>query len=82
MTTWAGIDAPWLAVADTAKLGRMLDDVLKLDPVAIISGHLPATAGATMRRVVGNLLGAVSEERFALPSREAVEALFAEPVAS
>lgn len=82
MTTWAGIDAPWLAVADKAKLGRQLNDILRLDPAAIISGHLPATAGKTIRTVVGNLLGALSEERFTLPDRESVEALFAERVAA
>lgn len=82
MTTWAGIDAPWLAVADKAKLGRLLEDVLRLDPSVMISGHLPATSGAMIRKVVGNLLGSLSEERFALPDREAVEALFAQPVAA
>lgn len=82
MTTWAGIDAPWLAVADKAKLGGLLNDVLRLDPSVMISGHLPATSGGMIRKVVGNLLGSLSDERFALPDREAVEALFAQPVLS
>jgi glyoxylase-like metal-dependent hydrolase (beta-lactamase superfamily II) len=82
MTTWAGIDAPWLAVADKAKLGWLLEDVLRLEPTAVISGHLPATSGDMIRKVVGNLLGSLSEERFALPDREAVEALFAQQVAA
>jgi glyoxylase-like metal-dependent hydrolase (beta-lactamase superfamily II) len=79
MTTWAGIDAPWLGMVDKTKLGRLLDDVERLDPTAIISGHLPATAGRSIHTVLGNMLGALSEDRFALPDRDAVEALFAQP---
>lgn len=79
MTTWAGIDAPWLAVADKHRLGQLLSDIERLDPAAIISGHLPATAGKMIHTVLGNMLGALSENRFALPDREAVEALFAAP---
>lgn len=79
MTTWAGIDAPWLAVADKHRLGRLLADVEKLDPSSIISGHLPATAGRMIHAVLANMLGSLSENRFALPDREAVEALFAQP---
>lgn len=79
MTTWAGIDAPWLAVADKYRLGRLLSDIERIDPAAIISGHLPATAGRLIHTVLGNMLGALSENRFALPDREAVEAMFAEP---
>lgn len=79
MTTWAGIDAPWLAVADKNRLGRLLTDIEKLDPAAIISGHLPATAGRLIHTVLGNMLGSLSENRFVLPDREAVEALFAKP---
>ena len=41
--------------------------------------HLPATAGQLIRTVLGNMLGSLSENRFQLPSRDAVEALFAEP---
>lgn len=81
MATWAGIDAPWLAVADKHRLGQLLTDIEKLDPSTIISGHLPATAGRMIHTVLGNMLGALAEDRFALPDREAVEALFAAPAA-
>jgi hypothetical protein len=60
----------------------LLNYVLRLDPATMISGHLPAVSGPMIRTVVGNLLGALSDERFGLPDREAVEALFAPPVLS
>lgn len=79
MTMWAGIDAPWLASADRSKLGRLLHDIERINPAAIISGHLPMTSGRMIHKVLGNMLGALSEDRFQHPDREAVEALFAQP---
>ena len=79
MTTWAGIDAPWLGMVDKSKLGRLLTDVQRLAPSAIISGHLPVTTGRMIDKVLGNMLGAVSEDRFAHPDRETIEGLFAQP---
>jgi glyoxylase-like metal-dependent hydrolase (beta-lactamase superfamily II) len=79
MTTWAGIDAPWLGVADKTRLGHLLSDILRLDPTAIISGHLPVTAGPMIRTVVGNMLGSLSNDRFGMPDRETIEGLFAQP---
>jgi glyoxylase-like metal-dependent hydrolase (beta-lactamase superfamily II) len=79
MTMWAGIDAPWLGMVDKSRLGRLLGDIQKLEPAAIISGHLPATAGKTIGTVLGNMLGSLSEDRFAHPDRETIEGLFAQP---
>ncbi|WP_374626366.1 MBL fold metallo-hydrolase [Devosia sp.] len=79
MTTWAGIDAPWLGMVDKTRLGHLLSDIARLDPTAIISGHLPVTAGGMIPRVLGNMLGALSEDRFAHPDRDSIEALFALP---
>ncbi len=79
MTMWAGIDAPWLGMVDKARLGHLLSDIERLDPTAIISGHLPVTAGPMIRKVLGNMLGSLSEDRFAHPDRETIEGLFAQP---
>lgn len=38
---WSSIDAPWLAVADEAVLGRTLAALERLDPQFVLSGHLP-----------------------------------------
>ncbi len=80
MTTWAGIDAPWLGMVDKTRLGHLLSDIERLDPTAIISGHLPATAGRMVHKVLGNMLGSLSDDRFTHPDRETIEALFAQPV--
>ncbi len=79
MTTWAGIDAPWLGMVDKTRLGHLLSDIERLNPTAIISGHLPVTAGRMIPKVLGNMLGALSEDRFSHPDRDTIEALFALP---
>lgn len=80
-TAWATVDAPWLGWADRDWFGKLLGDVEKLDPSAIISGHLPATSGSSIRKVLGNLLGSMGASKFAPPDRETIEALFAPEVA-
>jgi len=79
MTTWAGIDAPWLGMVDKSRLGALLSDIQRLDPTTIISGHLPATSGKMIGKVLGNMLGSLSEDRFRYPDRETIEGLFAQP---
>ncbi len=76
MTMWAGIDAPWLGMVDKTRLGQLLGDIRQLDPSSIISGHLAATSGKTIHRVLGNMLGSLSDDRFAHPDRQTIESLF------
>ncbi|MCX2721798.1 MBL fold metallo-hydrolase [Roseibium salinum] len=38
---WSSIDAPWLTSVDQATLGRTLKSIERLDPEAVLSGHLP-----------------------------------------
>lgn len=45
LVTWGSIDAPWLANADRAALGRTLRAIDRLDPDIVLSGHLPASRG-------------------------------------
>jgi glyoxylase-like metal-dependent hydrolase (beta-lactamase superfamily II) len=78
-TAWASVDAPWLGWADKTVFGALLSDVERLDPSTIISGHLPATSGQMIHKVLGNLLGSMSAGRFGGPDRETIEALFAQP---
>ena len=51
-----------------------------VDATAIISGHLPATAGKMIHTVLGNMFGSLSDDRFAHPDRETIEGLFAQPM--
>lgn len=51
---WSSIDAPWLAGADAAALGRTLAAVEALDPDMLLSGHLPLArngVGALTRHI-------------------------------
>lgn len=79
MAMWSGIDAPWLGLVDKQKFGRLLADLERLDPSAIISGHLPVAEKSVTQRLFRNMLGGVAT-RISGPDREAIEALFAEPV--
>ena len=47
MIAWTAIDAPWLGMVDRGAFGRVLAAIERLDPAAIISGHLPAARGIT-----------------------------------
>ena len=76
---WASVDAPWLGWVDKSMFGALLSDIERLDPSTIISGHLPATSGAMIRPVLGNLLDAMTASRFGGPDRETIEGLFAQP---
>ncbi len=78
MAMWSGIDAPWLGMVDKQKFGHLLADIERLDPSAIISGHLPVAEKSVTQRLFRNMLGGVAT-RIAGPDREAIEALFAEP---
>jgi glyoxylase-like metal-dependent hydrolase (beta-lactamase superfamily II) len=49
LVAWSTIDAPWLQVADRARLGATLAAVNRLAPSAILSGHLPHAGKGSAR---------------------------------
>lgn len=51
LLTWAAIDAPWLAYADKAALGRTLAAINRLDAGTLLSAHLPPGRGGVERLV-------------------------------
>lgn len=55
LLTWTAIDAPWLATADRAALGRCLAAFERLDAAWLLSAHLPPARGA------GRLTGLVAD---------------------
>jgi hypothetical protein len=59
LVCWSAIDAPWLGRVDRAALGRTLDAIERLDPAAILSGHLPLARGGARRltRIVAESYG-------------------------
>ncbi len=78
-TAWASVDAPWLGWVDKSTFSALLSDIEKLDPSAIISGHLPAASGPMIHKVLGNLIGSMGASRFGGPDRDTIEGLFAQP---
>jgi glyoxylase-like metal-dependent hydrolase (beta-lactamase superfamily II) len=56
---WAGIDAPWLGQVDRGALGRTLRAIERLDPAAVLSGHLPVVRGdvARLTRILAGAYG-------------------------
>jgi len=47
MVGWATFDSPWTHISDQALFGKTLDDVRRLGPERILSGHLPVAVGRT-----------------------------------
>lgn len=62
LVTWATVDAPWLSWVEPTKLERALDEVRKLEPSVVLSGHLPPAKGIT-----ASLLAHLAEARLAEP---------------
>lgn len=77
MLKWAAIDAPWLSTADPRAFGSLLRSIERLDPAAIISGHLPVARGVT-GRLARNLNEALSAGVFDVPDHDTFERLIEE----
>jgi flavorubredoxin len=77
MLRWAALDAPWLATADARTFGGLLRNIERLDPSAIISGHLPVARGVT-GRLARNLNEALSAGVFDVPDHDTFERLIEE----
>lgn len=76
MIAWTAIDAPWLGMVDRVAFGRVLASIERLDPAAIISGHLPVARGIT-QAMLGCLDRALGAGQIAGPDHAAVERLMA-----
>jgi len=76
MSTWATIDAPWLALVDEQRFRRSLDAVRKLAPERLLSSHLPPSHGMTetLLSVVDSARGAPA---FVGPAQAALERMTA-----
>jgi len=78
MIAWTAIDAPWLGMVDRAAFGRVLRSIERLDPAAIISGHLPVARGITgvLTAILDRALDAGHIDG---PDHESIERLMARP---
>jgi glyoxylase-like metal-dependent hydrolase (beta-lactamase superfamily II) len=75
--TWTAIDAPWLGMVDRLAFGRVLAGIERLDPAAIISGHLPVARGIT-RELVACLDLALAAGKIDGPDHAAIDRLMAD----
>jgi hypothetical protein len=68
-------------MVDRTAFGRTLASIERLDPAAIISGHLPVARGIT-RAILGCLDGALAAGKIAGPDHATIERLMANSVAA
>lgn len=76
LLAWAGIDAPWLEIADRTALEQSMQDIVRLNPATIISAHLPVARGVT-ERLARIVTEAYCRRPAADPARLAVDRLAA-----
>ena len=81
---WATVDAPWLHDVDRDRYLARLNAIRALDPVMVLSAHLPP-ARAMLGQLLENLALAPSARPFSGPNQAAFQAMLAqmtEPVAA
>jgi glyoxylase-like metal-dependent hydrolase (beta-lactamase superfamily II) len=81
LAEWTAIDAPWLGLVDRGAFGGVLADIERLDPAAIISGHLPAAQGMT-DTLLRQLERVLAAGKIATTDRAAIERLLSMPAAA
>lgn len=74
MVTWATVDAPWLDLVDPRRHDQRLEQVRRLDPALVLSGHLPPAAGMT-DTLLQQLAAARTAPPFEGPDHHALERL-------
>lgn len=72
LTTWASIDAPWLAHVDPIHLRAAFQALRHLRPNALLGSHLPPAAGIDAALVEG-VIAAQAAPTFVGPDQAAVE---------
>jgi glyoxylase-like metal-dependent hydrolase (beta-lactamase superfamily II) len=75
LVTWTGVDAPWLRSVTDGAFHEAVEAVLRLDPSAVLSSHLPAAPGEMTSSLVGWLERARSAEPFVGPDQKALRAM-------
>ncbi len=69
MTMWATFDSSWVHLVDQERFGRMLDNVLELEPSVLLSSHLPAAKGIH-ERLLGTLRALPGATPFIAPNSD------------
>lgn len=74
---WATLDAPWLHKVDQARLAAELEAIRAIDPVMVLSSHLPP-ARAMLPRLLDNLAAVPNAPAFVGPNQAALEHMLAQ----
>jgi flavorubredoxin len=82
LTTWARVDAPWLAHVDRARLAAACDALRALAPARVLGAHLPPAEGRSLDRLIDDLLAACDAPAFVGPDQAQLEASMALPEAA
>jgi flavorubredoxin len=78
LVTWTTVDAPWLAMADTARIAAACADLAALAPAHVVGSHLPAARGSSLPLLVKHLLAACSAPPFVGPDQAQLQAAMRE----
>lgn len=74
LTTWATLDSPWLLQTDRVMFAQTLNDVRKMSPKIILSGHLPPACDLT-DNLLEYLAAAPSMNPFVGPDQKMFESM-------
>ncbi len=76
-TLWGTVDAPWLHKVDRTMFATELKQIEQLDPVMVLSSHLPP-ARAMLPQLLENLSRVPDSPAFVGPNQAALEAMLAQ----
>jgi glyoxylase-like metal-dependent hydrolase (beta-lactamase superfamily II) len=77
LVTWTSVDAPWLALADTARVAAACADLVRLAPAHVVSSHAPPARGTSLRALIDHLLAACDAPPFIGPDQAQLDAAMA-----
>jgi glyoxylase-like metal-dependent hydrolase (beta-lactamase superfamily II) len=74
LITWTSVDAPWLGLADTARVASACADIARLSPAHVLSSHAPPARGDSLDALIDHLLAACAVPAFVGPDQAQLEA--------
>lgn len=74
---WVMADSPWLCKVDRGLFTKELDALRAIEPVHVLSSHLPAASGSSLDRLLENLAQAPASDPFVGPDQAALEQMLA-----
>lgn len=77
LATWATVDAPWLTVADRARLAGACTALADWDAARIVGSHAAPAEGALLPQLIEHLLDASRLPTFEGPDQAQLEAMMA-----